>query len=365
MDSEYFMRRAIELARLGKGKVNPNPMVGAVLVKDGKIIGEGYHHNYGNLHAERDAIKDCLEKGNSPENATIYVTLEPCCHQGKQPPCTQALIDNKISQVFVGSSDPNPLVKGKGVQILRDHNIQVTEDFLKDECDKLNPVFFHYITKKTPYITLKYAMTADGKTATSTGDSKWISGEESRKLVHQMRSENMAILVGANTVRKDNPLLNVRAVEGKNPVRIVLDSKLSITEHCQLVQTAGEIKTIVFTCADDIHLKARLEKLGVEIITVASKNGKVDLKEAVKILGEKGIDSLIVEGGAHINSAFMKEGLVNKVVSFVCPKFLGASGISAAEGEGAVEMKDCVKLELERVQQLEQDIMLEYKVKDR
>lgn len=368
MDSSFFMSRAIELAELGKGKVNPNPMVGAVLVKNNQIIGEGYHHNYGNLHAEREAIKDCLAKGNSPEDSSLFVTLEPCCHKGKQPPCTQAIIENKISHVFIGSSDPNPLVKGKGVQILKNHNIQVTENVMKEECDKLNPIFFHYITKKTPYITLKYAMTADGKIATSTGDSKWISCEESRKVVHKMRSENMAILVGINTVLKDNPLLTVRSVEGKNPVRVVLDSELSISFDCQLVQTAAEIKTVIFTCEiseSKKEKKNQLEKKNVEVITVPSKSGKVDLSSVVKILGEKGIDSVIVEGGASVNSAFIKENLVNKIVCFVCPKILGSSGISAAEGKGRELMKECVNLELEKITQFGMDVMIEYLVKEK
>lgn len=211
MTDRDYMMRAIELAKKGAGWTNPNPMVGAVIVKNGKIIGEGYHEKCGELHAERNAIASLKE---SAEGATLYVTLEPCCHHGKTPPCTNAILENKIARVVIGSRDPNPKVAGKGAAILCNAGIRVEEDFMREECDKLNPVFFHYITTGTPYVVMKYAMTADGKIATKTGASKWITGEAAREEVHNMRHLYMGIMAGIGTVIADDPLLNVR-IEGK------------------------------------------------------------------------------------------------------------------------------------------------------
>ena len=242
MTDQEYMLRAIQLAKKGEGWTNPNPMVGAVIVKDGKIIGEGYHKKYGELHAERNAIASLTE---SAEGAVIYVTLEPCCHHGKTPPCTEAIIEQKIRKVVIGSRDPNPKVAGKGVQMLREAGVTVVEDFMREECDQLNPVFFHYITTKTPYVVMKYAMTLDGKIATKTGASKWISGEEARSLVHEMRHDYMAIMAGIGTVLADDPMLNVRLEGKKSPVRIICDSMLRIPLDSQICQTAGRYRTIV------------------------------------------------------------------------------------------------------------------------
>ena len=204
--SNYILR-AIELAEKGRGFVNPNPLVGAIIVKDGKILGEGYHTSYGKMHAEREALADAERRGNSCKGADLFVTLEPCCHTGRQPPCTQAIIEAGIRRVFCGSNDPNPLVSGKGFEILRKAGIEVFTGCCKEACDRINSVFFHYITTKTPYITMKYAVTADGLTACCTGDSKWISCEQSRKRVHFERFWNMAVMTGIKTVLSDNPLL--------------------------------------------------------------------------------------------------------------------------------------------------------------
>ena len=240
-DKEYMLR-AISLAKKGEGWTNPNPMVGAVIVKDGRIIGEGYHKKYGELHAERNAFASLKE---SAKGATMYVTMEPCCHYGKTPPCTQAIIEHKIGKVVIGSKDPNPKVSGKGVQILKEAGISVVEDFLREECDKLNPIFFHYIKTKTPYVVMKYAMTLDGKIATKTGESKWVTGKEAREEVQHMRHRYMGIMVGIGTVLADDPMLNVRAKDKKSPVRIICDSKLKIKEDSQIVKTAFNQRTIV------------------------------------------------------------------------------------------------------------------------
>ena len=245
MTDRDFMLRAIALARRGEGWVNPNPMVGAVIVRDGRVIAEGWHHKYGELHAERDALRALTEPA---EGATIYVTLEPCCHYGKQPPCTLAIIEHGISRVVIGSRDPNPLVAGKGVRMLREHGITVVEDFMREECDALNPVFFHYITTGRPYVKMKYAMTADGKIATKTGASKWITSEEARSLVHDWRNACRGIMAGIGTVLADDPLLNCRKPGGRDPVRVICDSRLRIPEDAQIVRTAKQYETIV-ACA--------------------------------------------------------------------------------------------------------------------
>lgn len=240
-DNDY-MELAIRLALLGTGHTSPNPLVGAVIVKNDRIIGQGYHARYGDLHAERAALAACTE---SPEGATIYVTLEPCCHHGKQPPCTDAILENGIKRVIIGSRDPNPLVSGKGARILREHGVEVIEDFMRQECDAINPIFFHYIQTGRPYVTLKYAMTMDGKIAAKTGESRWITGEKARENVHKDRNRHAAILVGIGTVLADDPLLNCRIEGGKDPVRVICDTKLRIPLDSQIVRTAKDIPTIL------------------------------------------------------------------------------------------------------------------------
>ena len=267
------MRRAIELAKKGEGRTNPNPLVGAVIVKDNKIIGEGFHREYGNLHAEREALKDCAEKHNDPRGASIYVTLEPCCHQGKQPPCTQAILDAGIKEVIVGSRDPNPLVHGKGNAFLRSNGITVKEDFLKEECDYLNPIFFHFITTRKPYVALKYAMTLDGKIATAAKESKWISCQKSREHAHSLRNKYSCILAGINTVLNDNPLLTCRIEGGRNPVRIICDSKLLLPPDSEIARSAKEVRTIAAYAVQNSESeeiqkrKDILNSLGIETVT--------------------------------------------------------------------------------------------------
>ncbi|WP_407425582.1 bifunctional diaminohydroxyphosphoribosylaminopyrimidine deaminase/5-amino-6-(5-phosphoribosylamino)uracil reductase RibD [Treponema sp.] len=379
--SENFMRRAIELARGGEGKTNPNPLVGAVIVKDGRIIGEGFHHAFGELHAEREALKNCYENGKNPEGAVIYVTLEPCCHFGKQPPCTHALVEAGISRVVVGSRDPNPLVHGKGNAYLRENGIQVDEDFLRSECDELNPIFFQYITTKMPFVALKYAMTLDGKIATKTGESKWISNKKSREFVHVLRNRYAGILTGIGTVKTDDPMLNCRLTNengcqiGNNPVRIICDSSLQIPLTSKIVQSAKEIKTIV-ACAEKgqnepsfIEKKLSLENAGVEVIEVPSEKSaeaeqnqrpSVDLFELMKILGEMKIDSVLIEGGSSINYSALKAGIVNKIYAFTAPKIFGGQAKSPVGGEGVNLVEEAFEFRVEKVTQFENDILIEY-----
>lgn len=372
-DDEFFMRRAIELARGGEGRTNPNPLVGAVIVRDGVVLGEGFHRQYGGLHAEREALADCARRGNDARGADIYVTLEPCAHFGKQPPCSHALVEAGIARVFVGSRDPNPLVHGKGNAFLREHGIVVIEDFLRSECDELNPIFFHYITSGRPYVALKYAMTADGKIATRTGESKWITGEKSRLFVHSLRNRYMAILCGIGTVLADNPMLNCRIEEGKNPVRIVLDSGLKIPVESQLVQTAKEIPLIVACSAGKtqeadavfVEKKSVLEKAGAEVLILpADNNGKSCVQALLEELGKRGIDSLLVEGGAAINYSFLESGCVNCVYVFVAPKiFGGIQAKSPVSGEGIKSLSDAFKFIPKKIRQFDDDILIEYMAK--
>ena len=366
-ENENYMRRAIELARNGEGWTNPNPLVGAVIVKNGIVIGEGWHHKYGELHAEREALKDCRERGNDATGADIFVTLEPCCHFGKQPPCTQALVEAGIKRVFVGSRDPNPLVHGKGNAFLRQNGVEVIEDFLRKECDALNPIFFHYITTKTPFVALKYAMTADGKIATKTGASKWITGESSRAYVHELRNRYAAILCGIGTVLADDPMLNCRRKGGKNPLRVICDSKLRIPLECQLVKTAKEIPTIVAclegTEKDKAQKITELENAGIEVLRLpASQEGSVDLGALMRTLGERKIDSVLIEGGAEINFSALKAGIVNKLYAFVAPKLFG--GGSAAKspvgGAGIAGVEEAFTFKLSKIRQFEDDLLIEY-----
>ena len=363
MPEEQYMRRAIRLAAEGEGKTRPNPLVGAVVVKDGRIIGEGYHTKYGSLHAEREALSDCRSRGESPEGADIYVTLEPCCHTGKQPPCTEALAEAGVKRVIIGSSDPNPLVSGKGIEFLKQHGIQVETGFLKEECDELNPIFFHYITTGKPYVALKYAMTADGRIATVEGASKWITGEEARLHAHSLRNRYASILVGKNTVQSDDPMLNCRLPGGVNPLRIVLDSRLWIPLDSQLVQTAREIPLLV-VCGDaPAEKKEALEKQGVDVLFLPGADGRPDLSALVDELGRRGVDSLLIEGGSQVHYSALKAGIVNHIYSYVAPKiFGGQQALGPVSGEGVQQVAGAFQLCRKGTQILGDDILIEYEV---
>ena len=360
MTDQDFMRRAIALAERGRGWTSPNPLVGAVIVKDGRIIGEGYHEKYGELHAERNAIASLTE---SAEGATIYVTLEPCCHYGKTPPCTEALIEHKLARVVIGSRDPNPKVSGKGAAMLREAGIVVEEDFLREECDRLNPIFFHYITTGTPYVIAKYAMTADGKIATKTGASKWITGEKSRELVQQMRHNYRGIMVGIGTVLADDPMLNVRFAGGRSPVRIICDSKLRMPEDSAIAKSAHEYDTIVACACAEPEKKKRLEALGIQVLELPAADGSVDLKALMRVLGEQKIDSILLEGGGTLNDSMLRQGLVQEVKAFVAPKLFGGAGAKTpVEGAGADVPDQAVRLAVDRVTAVGEDLLIEYVV---
>lgn len=362
MTDQEYMQRAIELAKKARGFTNPNPMVGAVIVKDGRIIGEGYHRKCGELHAERNAFSSLTE---SAEGATIYVTLEPCCHYGKTPPCTEAIIEHKIRRVVIGSRDPNPLVSGKGAKRLREHGILVEEDFMKEACDELNPVFFHYITKKIPYVVTKYAMTADGKIATKTGASKWITGEEARKRVQYMRHCYMGIMAGIGTVLADDPMLNVRVDGWKSPIRIICDSRLRIPLDSQIVKTASKLRTIVAYAVADDRKEQALTAAHVELVKVPDENGQVDLGKLMQYLGEQGIDSVLVEGGGTLCDGMFRAGLVRQMEVFIAPKIFGGKDAkSPVEGIGIEAVSDAARLSLNKMEKIGEDVLLSYFVRE-
>jgi diaminohydroxyphosphoribosylaminopyrimidine deaminase/5-amino-6-(5-phosphoribosylamino)uracil reductase len=357
------MQRAIELAKNGIGFVNPNPLVGAVIVKDGNIIGEGYHAKYGDLHAERNAFKYCDDHHIDCTGATIYVTLEPCCHHGKQPPCTEAIVEHGIAKVVIGSRDPNPLVSGKGVEYLRNHGIEVTTDFMRSECDQLNDIFFHYITTNRPYVILKSATSLDGKVASYSGKSQWISCEESRRHTHQTRKRVSAIMVGIGTVLADDPMLTCRTENPSNPVRVVCDSNLRIPLDCKLVSTARDITTYVATISDDCEKVAQLESLGVKVLKVSSKDGKVNLNELMDILGGLKLDSLLIEGGSELNFSAIESDIVDCLQVYLAPMILGGKTAKTSVGGLGFDNPNVAKrFKLYNVETIGTDLFLEYKV---
>lgn len=359
--NEEYMRRAISLAKKGCGYTNPNPLVGAVIVKDGKIIGEGYHEKIGELHAERNALKNCKE---DPEGAEIYVTLEPCCHYGKTPPCTQALIEAGIKKVYVGNTDPNPKVAGGGIKILKEHGIEVETGILEEECRQLNDIFFHYIQSDIPYTALKYAMTLDGKIATAAGESKWITSETAREHVHKLRHQYAAIMAGIGTVLADDPMLNARIENGNDPIRVICDSNLRIPLKSKIVTTAGQIRTIIATTSNDEGKIRNLTQMGCEIIKTTEENGRVNLKELLRKLRKMEIDSVLTEGGGTLNEALIQNGCVHKVYAYIALKLVGGeTAKTPVEGKGISKLKDAVIFDELKATALGNDILLEGKVK--
>lgn len=327
MDDEFYMKRALSLARRGAGYVSPNPMVGTVVVKDGRILSEGWHKFYGGPHGEIAALDKISGKA---KGSTLYVNLEPCCHFGQTPPCVERIIKEKISRVVVGVKDPNPLVSGKGIEILRNNGIITDVGILEHQCRRLNEIFFKYITTGFPFITVKFAQTLDGRIATKTGHSRWISGPPSLKLAHKLRSTHDAVLVGCGTVIKDDPELTVRLVKGRNPLRVILDSRLRVPLTAKAFKTLEKARTMVVTTTRaPVDKLEMLKNKGVEVITVSEvEEGFVNLKDLLRILGHMKISSVLVEGGAKVITHFIKEQLVDRLIIAVTPKILG-EGISA------------------------------------
>lgn len=355
MDDQDYMTLAINLARAAEGQTSPNPQVGAVLVKDGQIIGMGAHLKAGEHHAEVHAIKMAGEKA---EGATLYVTLEPCSHFGKTPPCSNLVIESGIKKVFVASVDPNPLVGGAGIKKMIEAGIDVQVGLLEEEAIALNKVFFHYISTGLPYVTLKSATSLDGKTATVTGESKWITGEEARKDVHQFRHTHDAILVGVNTVIKDNPSLTTRLeAGGKNPIRVILDSTLRTPLESRIVNDQAAETIIVTGSGTEPERVRQFSDQSIEIIKL--ETAKIGISDMLEKLGERGITSIYVEGGAEVHGSFLKEKAFQRVITYIAPKLLGGKSAPAAfGGEGIARLEETVPLEIMDVKQIGQDIRI-------
>jgi diaminohydroxyphosphoribosylaminopyrimidine deaminase / 5-amino-6-(5-phosphoribosylamino)uracil reductase len=357
MNDEYYMKLALDLARKGRGCVSPNPMVGAIIVKNGRIIGRGYHQRFGGNHAEINAIKNA---GSNVKGSTLYVTLEPCCHEGKTPPCINSIIEHKIARVVISAVDSNPLVCREGVNSLQNSGIEVQTGVLEEESRKLNEVFFHYMETGMPFITIKYAQTLDGRIATATGNSQWISSEASLKYAHRLRAEHDAILVGRGTVEKDNPELTVRLVRGRNPLRVIIDSELNISEKAKVLRNTSSAPTLIATVKTgaDPRFK-KLAALGAEIITVkADKKGNVDLKKLFKILAERKISSVLIEGGAQIITSVLKNNLAQRLVTVIAPKIIG-KGIEAVGDLDIKNLESAKILSVHKILKRGDDIIID------
>lgn len=358
MADESYIKLTLEIAKKGEGSVSPNPLVGCVITKDNRIIGAGYHQKFGEDHAEINAINSATE---SLEGSTLYVNLEPCSHTGKTPPCVDRIISEKIKRVVIGTLDSNPLVSGNGVKKLKKAGIDVKVGVFEKECYELNKFFFKYISKKIPFVTIKAAQTLDGFIADKNHFSKWISSDQSRKSVHLLRAKYDAVLIGSNTAQIDDPKLTVRMVEGRNPYRIVLDSKLKLKTDLKIFKSNSDKKTILITSFESKSKKSKLKKLeqlGVKIIFCKkSKNSVLQLNSVLKELGKLGIISLLVEGGAKTNSSFIKQNLFDDVILFISPKILG-SGIRTFTDLSYKKLQDALKLRIVKSDLVGDDILL-------
>ncbi|MDR7435519.1 MAG: bifunctional diaminohydroxyphosphoribosylaminopyrimidine deaminase/5-amino-6-(5-phosphoribosylamino)uracil reductase RibD [Armatimonadota bacterium] len=352
---EENMRIALALAQ--QGHPSPNPMVGAVVVKDGKIVGRGFHQAAGGPHAEVLALE---EAGELAKGATLYVTLEPCAHYGRTPPCTEAIISAGIHRVVAPMEDPDPRVRGRGFTRLREAGIQVEVGLLAEEAEQLNAAYLKHRRTGLPLVIVKWAMSLDGKIATPTGESKWITGEEARELVHQMRSRCDAIAVGINTVLRDDPLLTARIPGGRDPLRVVVDSRLRIPLEAQVITVPSQAATVVATTSqapmEKIH---KLESRGVEVWVLDGPEGKVDLHRLLEELGRREILSVLVEGGGTLIAGFVEAGLVDRVAAFVAPLIIGGNGPSPVQGVGVASLAEALHLTKVSIRQVGRDVLIE------
>lgn len=361
-DDTEFMKKALRLALRGEGCTSPNPMVGAVCVLGGQIVGRGYHKKSGSPHAEIEAFLDAAKKGISLKGATLYVTLEPCCHTEKlTPPCTDAIIASGISDVVVGAIDPNPEVSGKGIAKLRENGISVRTGVLERECGEINEFFNKHVVSGLPFVILKSASTIDGKIASATGDSKWIGSVRQRKMAHRLRKKVDAVVVGINTVLADDPGLDVRLVGGnvRQPVPVIMDSKLRISPEAKIFSTHSH--SIIATTEGPGRLKEKkLRKLGAEILRLKSDpKGRVSARDLVGELGAMGMCGVLVEGGSMVGACFLREGLVDKVVFFYSPKIVGGDGMSMIGDLGKESIKEAINIKNIRVRRLGDEIIVE------
>ena len=357
MRDEEYMKLAVRLASRGMGKTSPNPVVGAVIVKDGRIIGKGYHRYFGGNHAEVNAIQSA---GEDLRGATMYVTLEPCSHYGKTPPCVDVIINQRLGRIVIGSLDPNPQVKGKGVKKLKQQGIKTEVGILEEECRSLNEAHFKLMTFGIPLVTVKFAQTLDGRIATVTGDSKWISSPESRKLAHKLRACSDAVMVGVGTILKDAPELTVRLVKGRNPARVILDSALRIPLAAKVLAGQEKAATVIATTAKAEGDKlSQLRNMGIEVLVVPEdEQGGVNLWHLLELLGQRGISSVLVEGGAGVITSLLKLKLADKLVVFIAPKIMG-KGIEAVGELGVKDVGQALPLSFSKVTRVGEDVVIE------
>lgn len=355
MTDEIFMREALKIARHAEGRTSPNPMVGAVIVRDGRIVAEGWHRKAGTPHAEIHALNMA---GDLAKGATLYVTLEPCSHFGRTPPCAQAVINAGIKRVVAAMSDPNPQVAGRGFEMLKSAGIEVTIGVLEAEARQLNENFLKWITRKLPFVTMKFACSLDGKIATASGESQWITCAASREFVHHLRDINDAILIGSGTLFADNPHLTTRLVAGKNPIRVIVDSNARILPNANVV-TDKSARTIVAVTSNALPEKiSALKNLGVEIIT-AGNDKRVDLKILMQELAAREITSVLIEGGGKINFGMLSAGLVDKIFAFIAPKIIGGeNSLTAVEGAGFIKLSDAISLKNITSERIGDDFLL-------
>lgn len=355
-----YMQRALDLATLGF--VSPNPRVGAVLVKNNRIIAEGFHKKYGDAHAEIELFNS-LSPNFDYQNCILYISLEPCAHYGKTPPCVEMIVSKGIKKVVIACLDPNPLVAGKGVKILQNAGIEVIVGILEEQATELNEAFFQYITTKLPFIVIKSGISFDAKICTTTGESQWITSEESRYEAHILRSQYSAIMVGINTVLQDDPLLTSRIPHGRNPIRIILDTQLRTPLNSRLVQSAKHIKTIIVTANldnNDAYLT-----MGVQILHIPTKLEKINLNILMQKLSEMNIDSILIEGGGELIFSALEARIVNKMILYIAPILIGGQkSKSFIEGEGIAHLSDAFRISSYKIRQLSQDFVLEAYLKN-
>ncbi|HEX7534964.1 MAG TPA: bifunctional diaminohydroxyphosphoribosylaminopyrimidine deaminase/5-amino-6-(5-phosphoribosylamino)uracil reductase RibD [Syntrophales bacterium] len=360
MTDEFYMKRALSLARRGEAWVSPNPMVGAVIVKKDRIIGEGYHQKFGGNHAEINAINDVSEP---IKGATIYINLEPCTHYGKTLPCIERVIAAKPARVVIGTPDANPIVTGKGIEALKRHGIKTTVGILEESCKELNERFFKFMRTGIPFVTLKFAQSIDGRIATASGHSRWISSGQSLKFAHALRSHHDAVLVGLGTLSKDDPELTVRLVRGTNPLRIVVDSHLRMSPDARILKDQDKAKTIVVTTNNaDREKRARLTDLGIEVLAVdTDKDRRVDLMRLLMELGKRNISSVLVEGGAAIITSILTEQLPDRVVIIIAPKIVG-KGLEAIGDLGIKSINESLKIAYRKIRRLGDDLIIDGRI---
>ena len=348
---EHWMRCALELAERGRGHVEPNPLVGAVVVRDGQSVGEGWHQRYGQAHAEVNAF---AAAGEAARGATLYVTLEPCCHHGKTPPCTDAVLRAGVRRVVAAMADPFPQVAGKGTELLRQAGVEVAVGVLENEARRLNAPYLKLLAQKRPWVHAKWAMTLDGKIATASGDSKWISNQASRHRVHELRGRMDAIIVGGGTVRADDPLLTARPPGQRLATRVVLEGRVEIPPGCQLIRTAREAPVLIVRSR-----KRQVELPGVEVIELPSVNDQVSVPALLDELGRRRMTNVLVEGGSAVLGSFLSAGEIDEVHVFIAPKLAGGAGAkSPIGGMGVERIADALQLQRWRVEQIEGDVFV-------